>query len=65
MVNRKVVSQQMELDTGITKYIEGEVKLGRDITLGLMETLKTRGVTRLPKYGKRINVSIDTLDEGS
>ena len=55
----------MPLDTGITKHIEGEVKLGRNVTLGPMETLKTKGVTRLPTYGKRINVSIDTLGEGS
>ena len=28
-----------------------------------METLKTKGVTRLPTHGKRINVLIDPLDE--
>ena len=42
-VNRKVISQQMQLDIEITKYIEGEVGLGRNITLGPMETKNQRG----------------------
>ena len=29
-----------------------------------METLKSKGVTRLPTYGKRVNVLIDALCEG-
>ena len=63
LVNRRVISQQMQLDTGITKHIEGEVKLGRNNTLGPMETLKTKGITRFSTHGKRINVLIDPLDE--
>ena len=30
-----------------------------------METFKIKGVTQLPMHGKRINVSIDPLDESS
>lgn len=30
-----------------------------------MEMLRTKGVTRRPTYGKRINVSVDPLDESS
>ena len=50
LVNRKMISQQMRLDTKITKHVEGEVKLGKNITLDPMETLRTKGVTRLPTW---------------
>ena len=39
------------------------MKLGKNITLGPMETLRTKGVTRPPTHGKRVNVSIDPLNE--
>ena len=63
VVNQKVVSQQMKINNDIIKHVEGEVKLGKNVTIGPLETLKTKGITKLPYNEKRINVSIGELED--
>ena len=64
VVNQKVISQQMKINNDVIKHVEGGVKLGRNITIGPLETLKTKGVMKLPYDEKRINVSIGELKNG-
>ena len=63
-VNRRVVSQQMRLVEGITQHLEGEVRLRKKVVIGLLETIKVKGVAKIPVLNKRLNVSIDTLAGG-
>ena len=60
-VNRMVISQQMRLTEGITQHLEGEVTLRRKVIIGLMETMKVKGMVKVPVLNKRVNVSIDVL----
>ena len=60
-VNRRVIFQQKKLEENVIQHIEGEMKLGKSIIIHPMETLKTKGLSRLVTHGKWINVSINSL----
>ena len=64
-VNRRVISQQMRLEEGITQHLEGEVRLRKkEVLLVHWKTIKVKGVAKIPVLNKRLNVSIDTLAGG-
>ena len=61
-INKRVISQQMKLVEGVMQHLEGEVKLKKKVIIGLMETIKVKGMVKIPMVlSKRVNVSIDAL----
>ena len=64
VMNQTVISQQMKINNDVIKHVEGEVKFGRNITIGPLETLKTKEVMKLSYNEKKINFSIGELKNG-